>query len=363
MKKFGLIVIGGGSGLKVSSKAAEHGLKVAVIEKGPLGGTCLNRGCIPSKILLHTADIAETINGSGKFGINSKITKIRFSEIIKRASNIVDKEAKEIEQAIISDKNTTLYKTGAKFIGNKLVKVGNETITAKKIVIAAGTRPFAPPIPGLKEAGYITSDEALRLKKQPKTMTIIGGGYIGCELAHFFGSLGTKVTILEFIDGLLANEDFEISKKFTEIFSKKHSVCTGYKASKVEKSNVKYVVYAERDGKIKKIVSDELLVAVGRIPNTDTLNATASGIKTSKRGYIEVNDFMETNVKGIWALGDIAGKWFFKHSANLEAECVYNNIFSKKKRVNYEAMPHAIFTSPQIAGVGMRGLVKIACEI
>ena len=168
MQTFDLIVIGAGSGLNVSSAAAEKGLKVAVVEKGLMGGTCLNRGCIPSKIIIHSADVAEIIKKSKSFGINSKISSIDFAKITGRASKIVDKDAKEIEEGIKEDKNTTLFKVGAKFVAERTLQAGKETIKGNKVVIAAGTRPSIPSIEGLKDVDFITSDEALRLKKQPK---------------------------------------------------------------------------------------------------------------------------------------------------------------------------------------------------
>ncbi len=352
MKKFGLIVIGAGSGLNVSSAAADKGIKVAVVENGPMGGTCLNRGCIPSKMLIHSADVAEIIKSSKKFGIESKINKINFRKNGDRVSKIVDKDAKGIEEGIKADKNTTLYKTEGKFVGFKTLKVGKETITADKIVIAAGTRPFIPKIEGLSDVDFITSDGALRLKKLPKTMTVIGGGYIAAELAHFFGSLGAKITIIQHNELLVPNEDIEIAEKFTEIFRKKYNVLLGYNAVKVSRKGKNFVVIAEKNGKKKKIISEQLLVAAGRIPNTDILDVKKTDVRINDRGFVNVNEFMETNVKGVWALGDIAGKFLFKHSANLEANYVYNNIFHEKRKIDYRAMPHAIFTSPQIAGVG-----------
>ena len=352
MKKFGLIVIGAGSGLNVSSAAADKGIKVAVVENGPMGGTCLNRGCIPSKMLIHSADVAEIIKSSKKFGIESKINKINFRKIVDRVSKIVDKDAKGIEEGIKADKNTTLYKTEGKFVGFKTLKVGKETITADKIVIAAGTRPFIPKIEGLSDVDFITSDGALRLKKLPKTMTVIGGGYIAAELAHFFGSLGAKITIIQHNELLVPNEDIEIAEKFTEIFRKKYNVLLGYNAVKVSRKGKNFVVIAEKNGKKKKIISEQLLVAAGRIPNTDILDVKKTDVRINDRGFVNVNEFMETNVKGVWALGDIAGKFLFKHSANLEANYVYNNIFHEKRKIDYRAMPHAIFTPPQIAGVG-----------
>ncbi|MDP3765647.1 MAG: dihydrolipoyl dehydrogenase [Nanoarchaeota archaeon] len=355
MQSFDLIVIGAGSGLNVSSAAADMGMKVAVVEKGPMGGTCLNRGCIPSKIIIHSADVAETIKKSKLFGINSKINSIDFAKITSRASNLVDNEADEIEEAIIEDKNTTLFKADAKFIGERTLKVRKETIKGDKVIIAAGTRPSVPPIEGLKDVDFITSDEALRLKKQPKSMTILGGGYVAAELAHFYGALGTKISIIQRREFLIPEEDEEISGKFTEIFKKKYNILTGFSATKVSKKGKKFVVVAEGKKGKKNIVSDALLVAAGRIPNTDILDVKKGNVEIDDKGFIKTNEFLETTAKNTWALGDIAGKYLFKHSANLEAEYIYYNaILNKKVKVDYTAMPHAIFSSPQVAGVGLR---------
>ena len=358
MKKFDLIVIGAGSGLKVASAAAAKGLKTAIIEKGPLGGTCLNRGCIPSKIILHSADVADTIKNSASFGISSRVSKIDFKKITQSASKIVDDDSRQIRRGVLETKNLTFYNAEAKFISEKTLKVGKEIIKAGKIVIAAGTRPSVPNIEGLAGSGFMTSDEALRLTKQPKTLTIMGGGYIGAELAHFFISLGTNVNIIQHDVILISNEDEEISKKFTETFGKRCKLYLNYDAYKVSKKKGKFIVdckHVNNAGKIVKVVSDNLLIAAGRKPNSDTLDLEKTKVEINKFGYINTDDFLETSCKGIFAFGDIAGKYLFKHSANLEAEYVYNNIIlGKKLKVDYSAMPHAMFSSPQVAGVGFR---------
>jgi len=245
MQTFDLIVIGAGSGLNISSAAASKGMKVAVVEKGPMGGTCLNRGCIPSKIIIHSADVAETIKRSKSFGINSKLLSIDFKKITSRASNIVDKDARSIEEGINENKNTTLFKTEARFVADRTLKVGKTIIKGNKVIIAAGTRPSIPPIEGLKDVDYMTSTEALRLKKQPKTLTILGGGYIAAELAHFYGALGTKINIIQRNKCMVPGEDDEIKEKFTEIFKKKYNVLTGFNANEVRKKGKKFIVTAE----------------------------------------------------------------------------------------------------------------------
>ncbi|MBI2522855.1 dihydrolipoyl dehydrogenase [Candidatus Woesearchaeota archaeon] len=357
MKNFDVIVIGAGSGLNISSATSSRGLKTAIVEKGHMGGTCLNRGCIPSKIIIHSADVAETINNAKSFGINAKGFTVDFKKVTERASKIVDEDAKSIEEGIRSDKDTVLFKTEGRFIGYKTLKVGNKAINGDKIIIAAGTRPFIPPIEGLDKVGYMTSDEALRLTIHPKSLTIIGGGYIAAELAHFYGALGTKINIIQRRDVLIPNEDGEIAEKFTKIFSKKYNIFLNSDAIKVSKKGDKIITTIKnRDNnknKLKNIVSDKLLIAAGRIPNTDILDVAKTGVKTDKNGFIKMNKYMETTAKDIWALGDICGIYLFKHSANLEAQYVYYNAFGKhKKKVDYSAMPHAIFSSPQIAGVG-----------
>ena len=234
--------------------------------------------------------------------------------------------------------------------------MGNKIIKGDKIIIAAGTRPSTPQIEGLDKVNYMTSDEALRLTKQPKSLTIIGGGYIAAELAHFYGALGTKINIIQRRDVLIPNEDREIAEKFTDIFKGKYSVFLKSDAIRVSTKNKKIVTTIKDNNdknKIKNIASEKLLIAAGRIPNTDILDVHKTNVKTDKRGFIKVNKYMETTAKNIWALGDVCGIYLFKHSANLEAQYVYHNAFGKKKvKIDYHAMPRAIFSSPQVAGVG-----------
>ena len=366
MKKFDLIVIGSGSGLDVANAAAtEKGFKVAIIEKDKLGGTCLNRGCIPSKLLIHSADIIEIIKKADVFGITVKDYTIDFQQIVNRVNKIVNTDSNEIKKGLQASKNPQLFLQECKFIGEKKILIANDKIiTSDTILIASGTRPNIPNIKGLKNVEYITSNEALSLKQQPKSLTIIGGGYIACELAHFFGSLGTKINIIQRNDLLIPNEDTDISTRVTDIFSKKYNIYLGYNAELVfydskdknglNKTKIINVIAKNKFGNYVKVSSDQLLIAIGRIPNSDLLNIEKSGVKINERGFIVVDEYLETNKKGIFALGDIVGKYQFKHNANNEAQYAYNNIVhpDKKILVNYTAMPHAIFTSPQIAAVG-----------
>jgi mycothione reductase len=400
---FDLIVIGAGSGLDVAHTAAENGLSVALIEKDKMGGTCLNRGCIPSKLLIHTADILEVIRESATFGINieGKVS-VDFEKIIGRVKSIVDSDSEEIKEAYEKVKNPRVFYSECKFIGTKelLLKDSdrlqassrikrkgnqrksngrsseNQRVTGRNILIASGSRPRIPKIRGLNASGFITSDQALRLKKQPGNLTIIGGGYICCELAHFFGSLGTKINIIQNQNKLIPTEDEDISKKLTEIFSKKYNVYLGYSTKSVstinsysvntfqnnkeimenDKSKI-YRVNAmnNRTGSTIIVDSDQLLIAAGRIPNSDTLDLGKTGVNLDDKGYVLTDEFLQTNIKGIYSLGDVVGRYPFKHSANLEAHYAIHNILHGQDKipVDYTAIPHAIFTSPQIAAVGV----------
>ncbi|MGB9169287.1 MAG: dihydrolipoyl dehydrogenase [Nitrososphaeraceae archaeon] len=364
MEKFDLIVIGSGAGLDVATAAAkDKGLKVAVIEKSKLGGTCLNVGGIPSKLLIYTANIIDILKKAEIFGIKVNEYSIDFEKIISRVNKIIDKEAKKLKKDLQgSNNNTRLFLHDCKFIGEKKITIANnEIITADKILIASGTRPNIPKINGLENVNYITSTEALCLKHQPKTLTIIGGGYIACEFAHFYGSLGTKINIIQRNDFLIPNEDIDVSRKFTKIFSKKYNVYLGYNTEMVrynydDTNNQKLfnVIVRDKFGRSIEIDSEQLLIATGRTPNSDLLDIEKSGIKINEKGFILVDDYLETNIEGIFAIGDIIGKYQFKHNANNEAHYAYNNMLypNNKLSVNYNAIPHAIFTSPQIASVG-----------
>ncbi|MFQ5933601.1 MAG: mycothione reductase [Dehalococcoidia bacterium] len=355
MKKFDLIVIGSGSGLEVSAKAAERGLSVAVVEHGPFGGTCLNRGCIPSKMLIHSADVMETIQRAHLFGIKARVESVDWQFIIRRAYDEIDSDAQSIEDGNRQAPNIAVYKDTARFVGEKTLEVSGERISADAVVIAAGTRPSVPEIPGLCDVPYVTSDEALRLPEQPHRLAIVGGGYIAAELAHFFGSLGTEVTVIHRRPNLLRGEDEQVSRRFTEVYQRKFNLLLNAQVSRAYRNGDEITLEVSLDGHTQSIAADVLLMATGRIPNTDLLEVANTGVEVDGRGFVKTDEYLETRVPGIWALGDIVGKYLLKHSANLEAAHVSYNIFNPdhKVAVNYRAMPHAIFASPQVASVGL----------
>ena len=355
MNTFDLIVIGSGSGLEVSSEASERGLSVAVVEQGPFGGTCLNRGCIPSKMLIHCAGVMETVQGAHRFGIRARVESVDWQFIIRRASDEIDADARAIEEGNQQDPNVAVFKGSGRFVGEKTLEVNGDRISAETILIAAGARPRVPEISGISDVPYITSDEALRLPDQPRRLAIVGGGYIAAEMGHFFGSLGSEVTIIQRGPLLVQQEDQGISRRFTEVFQRKFNVLLDTLVSRVHGSGDEIVIDVIQDGKTELVVADTLLLAAGRIPNGDLLEVEQTGVEVDSGGFIQADEYLQTAVPGIWALGDIVGKNFLKHSANLEAAYVAHNIFNPDGRVavDYRAIAHAIFASPQVAGVGL----------
>jgi len=356
MKEFDLIVVGSGSGLDVASGLARRGKKVAVIEPGRLGGTCLNRGCIPSKMLIHRADVAEEIHNSEQFGINSSIEDIKFENMIEEVNHEVHSDAESIEKGLKQSEQHTLYKEAAQFVDEKVLKLkdSGKKITADTIVVAAGSRPFVPPIEGADEVDYWVSTDALNPDYRPESIIMVGGGYISLELAHFYDAMGTDVTILERGEKVLKREDRDISEKITEMAEDRYDVELEVSATEIKEENGKKKVLAENsEGEQVGFKADEILMAAGRVSNTDSLEVGEADIETTDRGFVKTDEKMRTSVDGVYALGDIADNWMFKHSANHEAEVVYKNIVTGDDYdVDYPGMPHAVFTSPQIAGVG-----------
>lgn len=356
MEEFDLIVIGAGSGLDVASGYADRGNDVAVVEPGPLGGTCLNRGCIPSKMLIHRADVVQEVRNSERFGVEADIESISYDSIIEEVNSEVSADAESIERGLENSDNHTLYRKEAEFIDEKVLRVGDQKITSDRIVISAGSRPFIPPIDGIEEIDYWTSKEALNPDSRPESIVMIGGGYISLELAHFYDAMGTEVTILERGDRILKREDRQIAEKITEISDGRYDVNLGLSASEIREENDEKVVVAEaEDGKTREFRADEVLVAAGRVPNTDKLSVDEHGYETTERGFLATDQHMETNKDGVYALGDIADNWMFKHSANYEAGIVFRNLVTANKyEIDEIEMPHAVFTSPQIAGIGKK---------
>ena len=368
MEEYEFLVIGSGSGLDVANVAANQGKSVAVVEKGRLGGTCLNRGCIPSKKLLYHADVMETIERADEFNIDATVNDVQFADIVREVTEDVHGSSDAIRRGLHSSDRIDLYEAEGRFVDERTIELdgGNhdgERRAADTVLVAAGTRPAIPPIDDIETVDYLTSTEALQLESPPDHLVIVGGGYIAAELGQFFGAFGSDVSIISRRPNLLPDADEEVAVEFTERYADRFDVYPGYEATAVLQGEDPITVEARpytyddgggaRPGDTITVTGDELLVATGRVPNTDTLNVAAAGIETDRDGFIQTDEYLRTTADGVWALGDIVGEYLLKHNANHEARTVARNIFgSDLKAVDYSAMPFAVLASPEVAGVG-----------
>ncbi len=357
MKQYDLIVIGTGCGAIIAEEAIAHELKVAIIDKGPLiGGTCLNWGCIPSKQLITCADSIMGIREAERLGITTDIKDIDFSAIMGRMRESRAHSQQHLRESYDSMTEGDFYYGRAHFTGEYTLEVNGQDLRADKIIIATGARPFIPPIKGLEEADYLTNETLFDLEEKPASMIIIGGGYIAVEFAHFFEAVGTRVTVLEMMDRLVLSEEPEIADLLKTKLKTRMSVYTSHQAQEVTNGGKGVTVLTKhvKTGKEHRYTAEKLLVAVGRQSNADLLQVDRAGIETDKRGFIKVNEYMETNRKGIYAVGDANGQAMFTHMANREAAIVGNNLLhDTDMTVDYRVVPHAVYTYPQIASVGL----------
>lgn len=360
MKEYGLIVIGTGSAMNIVDAFIQKNphTKVAVIDKDDPGGICLTRGCIPSKILLYPAELVRTIKRAGDFGLDVDLKSIAFEKVMERMRTLIDRDINMIREGLSHSKNIDYYSAVAEFIVPYTLKVGDDTIQSKMIFLCTGSKPLIPPIKGIKEVGYLTSNTLLRIKHLPESVAIVGGGYIAAEYGYFLSAMGSKVTIIGRNPQFLKQEEPEVSALAKRELQKHMKIFTNHEVQKAEKTytGTKRLIAVNRENGVKmEITVDEILVAAGRSPNTEILHPERGGITIDKRGWIIVDDYLGTSQPGIWALGDANGKYLFKHVANYESLIVYYNAILKRKvKVDYHAIPHAVFTYPEIASVGLR---------
>lgn len=366
MKKFDLIVVGSGVGLTILSQAINRGMKCALIEKSKMGGTCLTKGCIPSKVLVYPADQIREAEHAIKIGLNYSKSEIDWEIIGKRMWSQIN-ESEQIDQSLSHAPNLTIYKGEGFFTGKFTMQVRlnatgelSEEFSGNKIVLASGGRTFIPPINNLKEIGYITSESFFGPKfpsKPWKSLVIVGGGIIAAEFAHIFSAMGTQITIIEMLPRIVNTEEPRISEILKNEFQEHMTVLTNTKVIGVKKNGNLKAVQAknEKTGETVEISAEEIFIAAGRVSNADILQIEKTGIKKNSKGWIEANEFLETNVPNIWVIGDANGLYQFRHKANHDAEILTRNLFGSrgKQPVDYSAVPWAIFTYPQIAHVGL----------
>jgi dihydrolipoamide dehydrogenase len=357
MEQFDVLVVGSGSGMLIVSAAVEQGFKVALVEQGKMGGTCINIGCVPSKMLIYPADILVTLKNADKLGVNARVESVDFNNIMTRMHELVNHDSETQAAAVKATPNLTWFKEKGEFISDYTMQVGSQIITARTVFIVSGARTVAPPIKGLENVGYLTSDTVLDLQSPPKSIVIVGGGYVGMEYGHFFSAIGTKTTIIQRPPRLLPEEEPEISDLLKSEMAKRMEIYTGYEALEAKQDGANKTVVARNltDGSVKEFSAEAIMVAAGRVSNNAALKVEKTGVQLDERGFIKVNEYLETSKKNIFALGDCVGKQMFKHVANYEAGIAWHNsLHDQKVAMNFSAAPHAVFTHPQIASVGLK---------
>ena len=355
MVHFDLCIIGTGSGNSVlDERFAEQ--SVAIIEPGPFGGTCLNVGCIPSKMYVYPAGLARIPRQAARLGVDLELRGVRWPDIRDRIFARIDGDAAAGRRFREQSTNVTVYSHTCHFVGPRRLAVGGEEITADKIVVAAGSRPVVPEIPGLTSVPFHTSDTIMRLDERPGRLAILGGGYIAAEFAGVLSAFGAAVTVVNRSDRLLAKEDDEIAARFTEQFGRVVDIRAKTQATRVEPAaDDGIVLHLDGPGGPSILEADTLLVATGRVPNGDTLNLDSAGIATDEQGRIVVDEYQRTTAEGVLALGDVCTHHPLKHVANEEARTVQHNLLhpDAPAATDHRYVPHAVFAEPQIAAVGL----------
>ncbi|NUW36022.1 mycothione reductase [Nonomuraea sp. SMC257] len=362
---FDLVVIGSGSGNPIVDKRFAD-WKVAIVEKGvgPLdsfGGTCLNVGCIPTKMFVHTADTARVPEHGAALGVDLALRGVDWPAVRDRIFGRIDPLAAGGERYRATGReNVTLYRGTARFTGERRLAVdtadGPVTITADQVVVAVGSRPDVPDVPGLDHAlGYHTSDTVMRLDRLPRRMTILGSGFVATEMAHVFSSLGVEISVIARSESLLRHEDTDVARRFTELARDRWDVRLNRKLLSAGREGDKLLLDLEGPEGAEVLETDELLVATGRRPNSDLVDAAAGGLALHPDGRIVVDGRQATSVAGVWALGDVSSPWRLKHVANHEGRTVQHNLLHPDdlRSSDHRHVPHAVFSSPRIASVGM----------
>jgi mercuric reductase len=353
-----MIIIGGGAGgFAAAIRANELGAKAALINTGlPIGGTCVNVGCVPSKALLYAAEVLHLAKNHGVSGINLEVTGFDFQKVIAGELKLVEHLRQEKYEKVLSKlQNISLIKGKARFVSRNTIEVNGEMLSAGKFIIATGSKASVPPIKGIRECGYITHIEALRLTELPREMAIIGAGPLGLEFAQMYARFGTRVTVLERLPSIFPYTEAVLATRLAELMEKEGiTVSAGVEVLGTKRAGSRKIVSYRGKGEIKEIEVDEILLAAGKTANTDDLGLNEAGVKTDHRKSIIVNDCLQTSNPDIYAVGDVTNQPLrLEITAGREGTLAAGNALSGLgEKIDYNIVPYTIFTDPQLAGVG-----------
>jgi len=350
-------ILGGGpAGYVGAIRARQLGAEVTLVEMDSLGGTCLNRGCIPSKALLKTAEVARTVQDSSQFGVDCQFEGFNWGQAIRRKNRVVAQVVKGVEY--LMDQNGIRVVRGKGRLADPLTIVvdtesGEETVRADRVLLCPGSIPAPLPVPGSDAPGVLTSDEILDLDRIPESLVVIGAGYVGVEFADIFSAVGSKVTIIEFLPRIVPGEDEEVSAELARSFRRrKIDMFTGARVSGMSERNGKRLVAFTQEGQEREVEAEVVLSAVGRWANTEGIGLSEAGIEMNGR-FIKVNGRMETNVPQVYACGDAIGGYLLAHVAFAEGKVAAQNALGREREMDYTAIPSAVYTHPEIGSTGL----------
>jgi pyruvate/2-oxoglutarate dehydrogenase complex dihydrolipoamide dehydrogenase (E3) component len=357
MKAFDAIIIGTGqSGPSLAHSLAGAGMRVAIIERHRFGGTCVNTGCTPTKTLVASAYAAHTARRAGEYGVRIEgPISIDMKKVNERKDYVLGFSTRGVERGLRSNPKVSVYQGHARFTGPHEVRVGDEALAAPRIFINVGGRALVPEIPGLKDVPYLTNSSLLDIDFVPPHLLVIGGSYIGLEFAQIFRRFGSKVTVIEMAPRLIPREDDDVSVAVADILKREDiDLQLGVKCMRIAKSNNGIAVTLETETGRGEVVGTHLLLAVGRRPNTDDLGLEKAGVGTDKKGFIEVDDQLQTNVPGVWAMGDCNGRGAFTHTSYNDFEIVTSNLVDNDpRRVSDRITAYNLYIDPPLGRIGM----------
>lgn len=355
MKPYDLVVIGGGSGgLTAATIAGRVGAQVLLVDKQYLGGDCLHYGCVPSKALIRCANVAHTVRDAGRFGVKLHgNSTVDFSDVMQYVREAIDVVGNSDSEEVLRSRGVDVVFGGARFLSPTRIQVGDRQLEASRSIISVGSRAVAPPIPGLRKAGFIDHVGLFQLNEQPRRLVVIGGGPIGVEMGQAMARLGSEVTILERSDRLLRNDDEELARLLAAYLEEELTLLVGASVTEVRRLAHGKTVVFEEDGEQKTIDCDEILVATGRKPNLEELGLAEAGVDFNSKGII-VNDRLRTTAPNIWACGDCTGSYQFTHFAEAQARVATRNaLFAGNEKFKEKDVPWTTFSDPEVAHVGM----------
>jgi pyruvate/2-oxoglutarate dehydrogenase complex dihydrolipoamide dehydrogenase (E3) component len=356
VNKFDAIVIGSGQGGNpLCWGLAERGWSVALVEQSQLGGTCINTGCTPTKTMIAAAQVAYYARNGARWGVRSGPVSVDLSAVVDRKNSVVQRWRGGQERSLARHPSVHLYRGHARFVSAHEVRVNDELLQSDKIFIDTGTRPHLPTIPGLETVEYLTNESLMEIREVPAHLLVLGAGYVGLEFGQMFRRFGSRVTVVQHSSQILPREDEDVAKELQKALeSEGIEFRLNSKLVQAEKRAEQIALALDSAGHKETIAGSHLLVATGRRPNTDDLGLEKAGVERDTHGYIKVNSRLETNVAGIWALGDVKGGPAFTHISYNDYQIIFGNLVEKKNlSVAGRYVPYSLFTDPQLGRVGM----------